>query len=142
MGKLVTVDLDLTKPCWERFNLDLKREKRGHVWQIQKLWKNYENIYGPIISNTGNFSFFENRDSSWLLLQVGKSILRQETIKSKVDNRQKSQSNPLYFYSVKPDWCSWRQPLALWTSEFEIEAKDKTSIDGLIKGKVPEQEIL
>jgi hypothetical protein len=32
--------------------------------------------------------------------------------------------------------------IALWTSEFEIGAEDKTFVDSLIKGKVPEQEIL
>jgi hypothetical protein len=30
MTKLVTVDLDLIKPCWEEFNLNLKKN-HGHV---------------------------------------------------------------------------------------------------------------
>jgi hypothetical protein len=30
--QLATVDLDSMKPWCEEFNLDLKSEKRGHVW--------------------------------------------------------------------------------------------------------------
>jgi hypothetical protein len=30
--KLVTVNLDLMKSCWEEFNLDLKSEESEHVW--------------------------------------------------------------------------------------------------------------
>jgi hypothetical protein len=32
MTTLITIDLDLIKPSWEEFNLDLKSEKHGHVW--------------------------------------------------------------------------------------------------------------
>jgi hypothetical protein len=43
-------------------------------------FKNVANIvkdnYEPVISNRGRFFFFQNRDNSRLLPQVGKSILR------------------------------------------------------------------
>jgi hypothetical protein len=44
--------------------------------KLKNFGKIVKNSYGPIIPNRGGFSFFENRDNSCLLPQVGKCILR------------------------------------------------------------------
>jgi hypothetical protein len=43
--------------------------------KLRNFGKIVENSYGSITSNRENISFFENRDNSCVLPQVGKSIL-------------------------------------------------------------------
>jgi hypothetical protein len=48
-----------------------------------------ENSNGPIISNTGSFPFFENRDNDCLLPQFRKSVPRKAKVKDKSKYRYK-----------------------------------------------------
>jgi hypothetical protein len=52
VSKFVSVDLDLTNPSWEGFNLDFKRVRIVVMYdKFKNFEKIVENIYGPIISN-------------------------------------------------------------------------------------------
>jgi hypothetical protein len=56
--KLLTVDLDLTKPFWKKFSLDFKEhETWACVINSKASRKNVENSYGSIIFNRRSSSF-------------------------------------------------------------------------------------
>jgi hypothetical protein len=50
--KLVTLDFGLVKPCWEEFNLDLKKIRNLIMNdKFKNFGKIVKNGYGPIIHN-------------------------------------------------------------------------------------------
>jgi hypothetical protein len=90
--------------------IQFRFEKVRNVVMYDDKFKNFrkiiENICGPLISNRGSFSFFENRDNSCLVPQAGKSILRWTEIKNKLGNRHNNFRVALYNkirYTVKSD---------------------------------------
>jgi hypothetical protein len=70
--KLVTVNSDSIRPCWEGFNLDFKKREIWSCMINSKTGKIIENSYWPVISNRGSFSFFEDRDNTAFFHKLGK----------------------------------------------------------------------